>query len=114
MVILYGIKNCDSVRKARRWLAEHRIEYRFHDLRAAGLSEALLDKWIEELGWETLLNQRGTTWRKLPENQRINPGPATARRIMLAHPASIKRPLIDTGTSRHVGFSDAEYTSLFG
>jgi Spx/MgsR family transcriptional regulator len=114
MVILYGINNCDTVRKARRWLADHQVEYRFHDLRADGLTAALLDDWIAELGWEALLNRRGATWRQLPENQRATPEAATARRIMLTHPAIIRRPLIDTGSRRHVGFSDAQYTTLFG
>ena len=63
MITLYGIKNCDTVRKARRWLAEHDVEYRCHDLRADGLNEDMLIPWIDELGWETLLNRRGTTWR---------------------------------------------------
>ena len=70
MVILYGIKNCDTVRKARRWLADHHVDYRFHDLRSDGLSDELLDAWIEDLGWESLINRRGTTWRQLPVESR--------------------------------------------
>lgn len=112
MVILYGIKNCDTVRKARRWLEEHQVEYRFHDLREDGLTAPMLDAWIRELGWESLLNRRGTTWRQIPEKQRAALDAATARDIMLAHPAIIKRPLIDTGASRHAGFSAEEYTAL--
>jgi arsenate reductase len=113
MVILYGIKNCDTVRKARRWLADHQVDYRFHDLRSDGLDEGLLDAWIEDLGWEPLLNRRGTTWRKLPEEAREPLDADLARKLMLAHPAIIKRPLLEIDTARYLGFSDAHYTSLF-
>jgi arsenate reductase len=113
MVILYGIKNCDTVRKARRWLAEHRIDYRFHDLRSDGLDDVRLDAWIEDLGWEHLLNRRGTTWRQLPEESREPLDAARARKLMLAHPTLIKRPLLELGAARYLGFSDAHYSSLF-
>jgi Spx/MgsR family transcriptional regulator len=113
MVILYGIKNCDTVRKARRWLAEHRVDYRFHDLRSDGLDEDLLDAWIEDLGWEALLNRRGTTWRQLPVKARESLDAARARKLMLAHPAIIKRPLLEIDAVRYLGFSDVHYDSLF-
>jgi arsenate reductase len=113
MVILYGIKNCDTVRKARRWLADHRVEYRFHDLRVDGLNDVLLDAWIGDLGWENLLNRRGTTWRHLPVEAREPLDAARARKLMLAHPAIIKRPLLETGAGRYLGFSDRHYTNLF-
>jgi Spx/MgsR family transcriptional regulator len=110
---LFGIRNCDQVRRARHWLAGHRLEYRFHDLRADGLPATLLDSWIEELGWEALLNRCGSTWRQLSEEQRARPGPAAVRDLMLARPTLIRRPLLDTGRSRHLGFSDELYTTLF-
>jgi len=113
MVILYGIKNCDTVRKARRWLADHRVDYRFHDLRSDGLDDDLLDAWIEDLGWEPLLNRRGTTWRKLPVEAREPLDATLARTLMLAHPAIIKRPLLEIDAARYLGFSDVHYTSLF-
>ena len=113
MVTLYGIRNCDTVRKARRWLDEHRIEYRYHDLRSDGLTPALLDDWIRELGWENLLNRRGTTWRQLPETQRSHLDAATAKAIMLQHPAIIKRPIIDLGAVRSLGFSRGQFAALF-
>jgi len=113
MVTLYGIKNCDTVRKARRWLDDHRVEYRFHDLRTDGLSPDLIDHWMQGLEWEQLINRRGTTWRKLPEEQRDNLDTGTAREIMLANPTIIKRPVVDTGSGHHVGFSDDQFTRLF-
>ena len=113
MVILYGIKNCDSVRKARHWLADHRVDYRFHDLRGDGLDDDLLDAWIEDLGWEHLLNRRGTTWRKLPVEAREPLDAVLARKLMLAHPAIIKRPLLEIDAARYLGFSDGHYTALF-
>jgi Spx/MgsR family transcriptional regulator len=113
MITLYGIKNCDTVRKARRWLDDHQVEYRFHDLRADGLSPDLLDRWMQDPGWEQLINRRGTTWRKLPEAQRNNIETGTARDIMLANPAIIKRPVVDTGSGRYVGFSADRFTRLF-
>jgi arsenate reductase len=113
MVILYGIKNCDTVRKARRWLEDHRVDYRFHDLRSDALDDKLLDAWIEDLGWEHLLNRRGTTWRKLPVEAREPLDGARARKLMLAYPAIIKRPLLEIDTARHLGFSDVHYASLF-
>ena len=113
MVILYGIKNCDTVRKARRWLADHQVDYRFHDLRSDGLDDDLLDAWIEDLGWENLLNRRGTTWRQLPVKAREPLDAARARKLMLAHPAIIKRPLLEIDAVRYLGFSDVHYDSLF-
>jgi arsenate reductase len=112
MITLYGIRNCDTIRKARRWLAGHGIEYRFHDFRADGISEAMLAPWIGELGWEQLLNRRGTTWRRLPETERNSINRDSAMRIMLAQPAIIRRPVLDTGKTRYIGFSDEAYTAL--
>jgi len=112
MITLYGIRNCDTTRKARRWLAEHGIEYRFHDFRGDGISEAMLAPWIGELGWEQLLNRRGTTWRRLPEAERNSINWDSAMRIMLAQPAIIRRPVLDTGKTLHIGFSDEAYTTL--
>jgi Spx/MgsR family transcriptional regulator len=113
MVILYGIKNCDTVRKARRWLAKHRVDYRFHDLRSDGLDHDQLDAWIEDLGWEHLLNRRGTTWRQLPAEAREPLDAARARKLMLEYPAIIKRPLLAIDTAHYLGFSDERYASLF-
>ena len=112
MTILYGIKNCDTIKKARRWLDDHQVEYRFHDYRVDGLSPDLLATFIAELGWEALLNTRGTTWRKLDESVRagVNNAEAAAA-LMLEMPAIIKRPLLCAPAQPMLlGFSDASYS----
>jgi Spx/MgsR family transcriptional regulator len=113
MFTLYGIRNCYTVKKARRWLDDHQVEYRYHDLRSDGLTAAMLDDWIQELGWENLLNRRGTTWRRLPEAQRSNLDTSAAKAIMLQYPAIIRRPILDLGTTRTLGFSAARFAALF-
>ncbi len=113
MVTIFGIRNCDTVRKARRWLDGHAVEYRFHDVRSEGLSRAQLESWVQTLGWENLLNRRGTTWRKLPEAVRDNVNRRNAVNLMLEQPAIIKRPVLDLGNSLHLGFSEDAYTDLF-
>lgn len=112
MLTLYGIKNCDTVKKARQWLSNHQREYRFHDFRVDGLDAALLQSWIKELGWEALINKRGTTWRQLPETVRDTLSENTAIAVMLENPAIIKRPVLDTGKERIIGFSELEYSKL--
>ncbi|MFZ5594082.1 MAG: ArsC family reductase [Pseudomonadota bacterium] len=114
MATVYGIKNCDTVKKALAWLDDHGITYQFHDFRKNGLDEQLLREWVKELGWEALLNRRGTTWRRLPEPDRENLDEARAIRLMLAQPSVIKRPVLDVGTSRHLGFGVTDYERLFG
>lgn len=109
MTILYGIKNCDTVKKARAWLETQGVGYRFHDFRADGLSPELLDKLEAALGWETLLNRRGTTWRKLAEDRRENIDRAQAMALMLEQPSLIKRPVLDTGTKTLIGFTSDYY-----
>lgn len=109
MIVLYGIKNCDTVKKARRWLDARGIDYRFHDFRADGLEEERLAGWIGTCGWETLLNRRGTTWRKLPEAARSDLDEAKAAALMLREPTLIKRPVLETGREILVGFKEAEY-----
>ena len=114
MITLYGIANCDTVRKARRWLDGHGIAYRFHDLRKDGVGEPLLRAWTEELGWEVLLNRRGTTWRAVPDAVKAGLDADAAIRLMLEMPAIIKRPVLDLGDRRVVGFSESHYRSLLG
>lgn len=113
MLTMYGIKNCDTIKKARAWLEQAGVEYVFHDYKKDGLSEALLDGWIRELGYEALLNKRGTTWRKVDESIRDNINEASARALMLDNPSIIKRPLLDTGTRKVLGFSADDYAALF-
>ncbi len=108
---MYGIKNCDTIKKARKYLEAQGVDYQFHDYRADGLDAALLQTFIDTLGWEALLNTRGTTWRKLDEAVRnaVN-NPAAARDLLLAQPAIIKRPLLcaPDGTML-LGFSEATW-----
>ena len=108
---MYGIKNCDTIKKARKYLEAHGVAYQFHDYRADGLDAELLQRFIDTLGWEPLLNTRGTTWRKLDEAVRnaVN-NPAAARDLMLAQPAIINRPLLcaPDGTML-LGFSEATW-----
>jgi arsenate reductase len=113
VVTLFGIKTCDTVRKARKWLDAHGIDYRFHDFRADGLDRRQLATWVDELGWEALLNRRGTTWRQLPESKRAGVDRDRAVALMLEHPALIKRPVLDLGGRRHLGFGDERYRQLF-
>ena len=113
MVTIFGIGNCDTVRKARRWLDGHAVEYRFHDVRTDGLPRLLLESWVQALGWENLLNRRGTTWRKLPESVRDSINKRAAVKLMLEHPAMIKRPVLDLGDSLHLGFSEDSYKNCF-
>ncbi|MFN2348826.1 MAG: ArsC family reductase [Thioalkalivibrio sp.] len=104
MTTLYGIKNCDTVKKARKWLDEHGVDYRFHDFRADGLEAKQLDAWIRAVGWETLLNRRGTTWRKLAEDVREGIDKQRAAALMLEQPTLIKRPVVEHGKQVIVGF----------
>ncbi|HKI74292.1 MAG TPA: ArsC family reductase, partial [Pseudomonadales bacterium] len=108
-VVMYGISNCDTIKKARKWLEAHKVAFRFHDYRKDGLDGKMLDRWCKELGVDALINRRGTTWRKLPDAARQDLSPAAAKKIMLENPAIIKRPLLDTGKQRILGFSEAEY-----
>ncbi|EEQ09279.1 Arsenate reductase and related [Yersinia mollaretii ATCC 43969] len=111
---LYGIKNCDTIKKARRWLEEQGIAYQFHDYRVDGLSDEHLQGFIDKLGWEPLLNTRGTTWRKLPEAQRAGITDAqSAKVLMLAQPAIIKRPLLAAANGEMLlGFNIENYQSF--
>ena len=110
MLTLYGIKNCDTVKKARQWLETQDIEYRFHDFRKDGLDLSQLEHWESELGWEALLNKRGTSWRRLEESQREGVDRAKALMLMLAQPSLIKRPVLETGTKTLIGFIPEEYS----
>ena len=106
---LYGIKACDTVAKARAWLAAHGRDYVFHDYRAQGIDAARLGQWIEELGWDKVLNRAGTTFRKLPEADRSDLDAAKAMALMVAQPSLIKRPLLDLGDRRLLGFRPEVY-----
>ncbi|POT60001.1 ArsC family reductase [Citrobacter amalonaticus] len=115
MITLYGIKNCDTIKKARRWLETHGIDYRFHDYRVDGLDRELVRSFISELGWEALLNTRGTTWRKLDQATRDSVASAdSAAALMIEMPAIIKRPLLCApGKPMLLGFNESSYQQFF-
>jgi arsenate reductase (glutaredoxin) len=108
-VTIYGIKNCDTMKKARAWLDAHGIAYAFHDYKAAGIERARLESWAREVGWETLINRAGTTFRKLPEEDRDGLTQRKAIALMLGQPSVIKRPVLDVDGRLLVGFKPEEY-----
>jgi arsenate reductase len=112
---LYGIKNCDTMKKARAWLESHGVEYAFHDYKASGIDRARLESWVHKVGWEALLNRAGTTFRKLPEkDKRVNDA-NKAIALMLAQPSIIKRPVLDLGDGKLlVGFKPELYGEVIG
>ena len=113
--VVHGIPNCDQVRKARRWLQQHAIDYRFHDLRRDGVDAALLGRWLTHVPWDSLVNRRGQTWRGLDAAQRdsvVDQPSAVA--LMLAHPTVIRRPVVETGERLLVGFHEPLYAEVFG
>ncbi|MDM9627022.1 ArsC family reductase [Rhizobium sp. S152] len=112
-VTIYGIKNCDTMKKARIWLEEHDVAYDFHDYKASGIDRAHLEKWTEEAGWETVLNRAGTTFRKLPEEARENLDREKAIALMLEQPSMIKRPVVEADGKLLVGFKPEIYGGFF-
>jgi arsenate reductase len=112
---LYGIPNCTTVKKARAWLASHGHDVPFHDFRKQGIDAGWLKQVATQVGWQALLNTRGTTWRKLTDADRSAAGDeAGALALMLAHPSVIKRPILERDGTYHVGFVDDAYDALFG
>ena len=110
---LYGIANCDTIRKARGWLREQDIDIVFHDYRKQGITPDLLRSMMAQLGWEAMLNRRGSTWRALPEDVRARIDEASASTLMLENPAIIKRPILDAEGRLHIGFSSQQYEEIF-
>jgi len=113
MITLYGIKNCDTVKKARTWLDKRKINYTFHDFRENGLKAEQVKQWADELGWETLINKRSTTWKTLGESVKVLLNDETVVDVIIDYPTLIKRPLLDNGKIRTVGFKAPEYEQLF-
>lgn len=113
MIEVYGIKNCDTVKKARHWLEKHGVEYRFHDVREEGLSRSQVQHWLDEVGVEALVNRRSTTWKTLDAAEQERALSATAADVLLAHPTLIKRPVITFADKTHVGFQEAAFHRLF-
>ena len=112
-ITIYGIKNCDTMKKARSWLDSHGVAYDFHDYKTAGIDKDRLKRWSETLGWESLLNRAGTTFRKLPDADREDLTEKKAIALMLAQPSMIKRPVLDVGGKLVVGFKPEIYAKQF-
>jgi arsenate reductase len=111
---LYGIPNCDTVKRARTWLLEHGVDVAFHDFKKAGLSRELAAGWLAQADWETLVNRKGTTWRKLTDERRAQVvDKDSALALMLENPSVVKRPVLDHDGTVSVGFSDEQYSQLF-
>ncbi|MDX3901673.1 MAG: ArsC family reductase [Sphingobium sp.] len=106
---MYGIKNCDTIKKARNWLDNERVAYSFHDYKVSGIDEATVRGWVADHGWETILNRGGTTFRALPEGDRAHIDADKAIMLMVANPSMIKRPILDVGGKTVVGFKASTY-----
>ena len=113
-ITIYGIKNCDTMKKARAWLDQHGVVHLFHDYKASGVDKTRLLGWVAEHGWETVLNRAGTTFRALPESEKSGLDADKAIALMLANPSMIKRPVLDLGERRLVGFKPELYAAALG
>ena len=112
-ITLYGIPNCDTVKKARAWLTEHGVDYRFHDFKKEGVPPARLDAWMAAAGWEKMLNRKGTMWRKLDTAVQTSVhDAASAKKVMLSQPSVIKRPVVEWGKEVTVGFDEPQWAAL--
>lgn len=112
MIRIYGIPNCDTMKKARKWLEQNNLEYEFHDYKKHGVPEKNLTRWAKTAGWEVVLNKRGTTWRKLPDDIKNNIDETSSIQVMLENPSAIKRPVLENGKTLLVGFKEDEYKTL--
>jgi arsenate reductase len=110
--VIYGIKNCDTMKKARAWLESHHVAHEFHDYKLSGIDRARLEGWVNTVGWEPLLNRAGTTFRKLPDAAKTDLTQAKAVKLMLEQPSMIKRPVLERGRQLLVGFSPEKYSAL--
>ena len=112
---LYGISNCDTVKKARKWLAEHGQDIPFHDFKKEGIDRALIARWLKQVGWQDLINRRGTTWRRLSDIEQASiTSEASAIDLMLEMPSVIKRPILEAEHRLLVGFDEQTYSETFG
>lgn len=110
--VMYGIPNCDTIKKARKWMQQHNIDYQFHDYKKLGVDETRLHQWLDQLGWEQVINKRGTSWRKLDESVRNGMDNDKAISVILENPSIIKRPLLEYEGQLTLGFKEAQYQEL--
>lgn len=113
-ITIYGIKNCDTMKKARAWLDQHGVDYDFHDYKSRGIEKEKLASWAKKAGWEMLLNRAGTTFKKLPDKDKQGLTEAKAVKLMLANPSMIKRPVLESGARLLVGFKPEDYEKTLG
>lgn len=113
-ITIYGIKNCETMKKAFQWLDQHKIDYAFHDYKKSGADAALIKRAIQEHGWENVLNRKGTTWRALPEKAKESMNSTRACETALENPSIIRRPLMVRGKDIHLGFDAAAYGKILG
>jgi Spx/MgsR family transcriptional regulator len=111
-ITIYGIKNCETMKKARAWLEKHGVDYVFHDYKTEGIERERLEQWCKKVGWETLLNRAGTTFRKLPESEKASVDARKAMKLMLEQPSMIKRPVLELGGELLVGFGPENYSTM--
>ena len=111
--VMYGIPNCDTIKKARNWLKTQDVEYRFHDYKKQGVNEQQLREWLSHFGWEQLINKRGTTWRKLDDTTKDNMDNEAALTVMLNNPSIIKRPILLANNKALIGFDADSYQQVF-
>ncbi|WP_444900193.1 ArsC family reductase [Microbulbifer sp. VAAC004] len=114
MITLYGIKNCDTVKKARKWLEKNGVDYQFHDFREDGMDNVPLKAWLNKFGWQEVLNRRSTSWRALSEAQKNTMDNASALTLAIETPTLIKRPVTTSGGTTHFGFKEQEFAALTG
>lgn len=112
MIVVYGIKSCDTCRKARAWLTAEGLAHRFHDLRADGLTSRRLAGWMKAVGWEKLINRSSTTWRELPDWEKEDLDTKRAEALLIRKPTLVKRPVFETGEGLHIGFSESVMAAL--
>ncbi|NVD06115.1 ArsC family reductase [Vibrio sp. JPW-9-11-11] len=112
-ITLYGIPNCDTIKKAKKWLEAEGVEYHFHDYRKQGIDSALVETFCQQLGWENVLNKRGTTYRQLTQEQKETLNEANAITLLIEQPAMIKRPILVIGNDYYIGFKADQYAAIF-
>ncbi len=113
MAKLFGIKNCDTVKKARQWLDTHSLAYEFHDVRADGLTENQVQRWLAKVDWQVLVNKRSTTWKQLSDEVKNNLSKTNVTQVLLDNPTLIKRPVLEYEQAVFIGFKAADYDSIF-
>ena len=112
MIKIYGIPNCDTMKKARKWLEKNNLEYEFHDYKKSGVPENKLKLWVKSAGWDIVLNKRGTTWRKLDDDVKNSIDETSSIKVMIDNASAIKRPILESGNRLLIGFKEDEYKTL--